>query len=139
MWRATPTRWGLTFAAALAVAALVASPAAPSGRRIAHTASTRTECCFVLTVRAAGSISAAFSDDYSTKGLKGSESYTWKWGTRTLLEYSEYGGQPQLERPLNKKREPTPSLREHSTWDSSSNGEHFRSKRTHSQGEAVTG
>jgi hypothetical protein len=108
----------------MAVSLLTVAPAAPAGRggtRVAHSAASRTECCFVLTVSASGRISADFGQDYTTQGRIGSESYSWQWGTRELLEYTEFAGQPSLERPLNRHGQPTPSLRQKGGWQSESN------------------
>jgi hypothetical protein len=75
----------------------------------------------VLTVRASGRISADYGEDYTTQGIVGSESYTWQWGTRELLEYSEFAGRPSLGRPLNRHGQPTPSLRQDGSWEAESN------------------
>src|SRR5436190_21799852 len=118
-WR-QPMLWAVVMAASL----LTAAPAAPAGRsgtHGAHAAASRTECCFVLTVRASGRIAADFGQDYTTQQRIGSESYTWQWGTRELLEYTEFAGRPSLERPLNRRVQPTPSLREAATWYAESN------------------
>src|SRR3954447_14007815 len=101
---------GAGVVAASLVTVALAAPAAPGGTRVAHSAASKTECCFVLTVRASGHLSADYGQDYTSQDRIGSESYTWKWGTRELLEYSEYAGQPSLERPLNRQYQPTPSL-----------------------------
>src|SRR2546423_7519382 len=111
-------------AGGMAGSLLIAAPAAPAGRggtRGVHSAASRTECCFVLTVRASGRISADFGQDYTTQQRIGSESYTWEWGTRELLEYTEFAGRPSLERPLNRRFQPTPSLRQAGTWHAESN------------------
>src|SRR4051812_18322481 len=116
-------RWRRTMLWAVAVSAwlLTAAPAGQGGTPSAHSAATRTQCCFVLTVRASGHMSADYGQDYTTQGIIGSDSYTWKWGTRELLEYSEYAGQPSLERPVNRHFEPTPSLRQAGEWHAESN------------------
>jgi hypothetical protein len=119
-------RWARATACAGLVAASVVAigltaEAGAGGAPVAHPAATRTECCFVLTVRASGHISADFGQDYTTQGYVGNESYTWHWGTRELLEYSEYGGQPSLQRPVNRKFQPAPTLRQEGGWDAESN------------------
>lgn len=114
----------MLWASVIAASLLTAAPAAPAGRggmSGAHSAASRTECCFVLTVRASGRISADFGQSYTTQQRVGSESYTWDWGTRELLEYSESAGQPSLERPLNRHFQPTPSLRQAASWQAESN------------------
>lgn len=107
-------------AAIVAAWLLTAAAAGQGGTPSARSASTRTECCFVLTVRASGHMSADFGQDYTTQGVIGSDSYTWQWGTRELLEYSEYNGQPSLERPVNRHFQPTPSLRQEGEWHAES-------------------
>ena len=75
----------------------------------------------MLTVRASGRISADYGQDYRTQSLIGSESYTWQWGTRELLEYTEHNGQPSLERPVNRRFQPAPALRQPGSWEAESN------------------
>jgi hypothetical protein len=107
--------------AAVAASLLTAAPAGQGGTIGMHSAATHTQCCFVLTVRASGHMTADFGQDYTTQAIIGSDSYTWKWGTRELLEYSEYNGQPSLERPVNRHFQPTPSLRQEGEWHAESN------------------
>ena len=109
----------MLWAGVMVASLLTAAPAAAGPG--AHSAASPTECCFVLTVQASGRISADYGEDYATQAIVGSESYTWQWGTRELLEYSEFAGRPQLERPLNRQGQPTPTLRQDGTWEAESN------------------